>query len=182
MPYAVEMSFDKLSDGKIRDIWCELADVGISSDMRDLGARPHICLAVFNELNTKDAELKLTAFADEIASFPVLLSCLGVFSGDQSVLFLGPVVNAELTGAHRKVHGLFADDKPSEWGHYLEGNWVPHCTLATELTRQAVPRAIESCMTVRLPIEATVTEVGLVEFRPVKHLFSFNLRSKEGRG
>ena len=178
MPYAIEMSFDPVSDGKIRDIWCELADKGISSDMRDLGAMPHISLTVFNQLDIEDAERKLSAFAEEVSPFPVLLSNLGVFCSDLSVLFLGPVVNAELIGAHRKTHELFVGDRPSEWEYYLEGNWVPHCTLAMDIPREMVPRAVESCMAVRLPIEATVTEIGLVEFRPVKELFSFDLRSK----
>ena len=179
MPHAIEMSFGPVSEEKVRDIWRELARRGVSSYMRDCGARPHISLAVFDELDPEDAERKLSAFAAEVSPFPVLLSNLGVFSGDLSVLFLGPVVSAELIGAHRKVHELFARDRPSEWEHYLEEKWIPHCTLALDLSREMVPRAVESCMAVHLPIEATVTEIGLIEFRPVKELFSFNLRSEE---
>lgn len=42
MPYAVEMFFDKESDGYIRGLWRTLKESGISSYMHDSDNVPHI--------------------------------------------------------------------------------------------------------------------------------------------
>src|SRR5881396_3078328 len=54
----------------------------------------------------------------------------------------------------------------------LPTRWVPHCTLATDVTAEQFTRALEVARRVALPIACRLVEIGIVEFGPVKQLIS----------
>ena len=175
MAYAVVLYPDQETQERIRGIWSELARCGISDHMLISHWRPHISLAVFNELDVPDAEEKLRALAADTPSFPVLSSSIGIFPGEQNVLFLSLVVSDDLIRIHRQLHELVRAHRDQEREFYLEDRWVPHCTLAERLPQSLVGRATEVCARMPMPIAAEVIEVGLVEFRPVKEICTFRL-------
>ena len=57
-------------------------------------------------------------------------------------------------------------------GYYLPGNWVPHCTVAIDLSATEVIEAVVYCREAFQPISGQFREIGLVEFRPVKERFT----------
>lgn len=176
MAYAIVMCFDPETERKIRTVWEKLAGGGVNFSPLNSGWRPHISLAVFDRLDVADAKAKLELFSSGISSFRLMLSNLGVFAGEESVLFLSPVVNERLLRTHRDLHRLFEDYADAEWEYYLEERWVPHCTLAERLPRSIVPKAAEIACEISLPINALAEDIALVEFRPVKELCAFKLR------
>jgi hypothetical protein len=52
---------------------------------------------------------------------------------------------------------------------------VPHCTLGMSLASEKVMKVIQIGSELPLLLEGHVTEIGVIEFRPVKHLFAFQL-------
>ena len=90
VPYAVEFLFDTVSSSKIEEIWQKLQCVGASGPDRDMlesGAKPHISLAVLNDI--EDAGRNLRTLASETDSFTISLSSVGIFTGSENVLYLG---------------------------------------------------------------------------------------------
>ena len=175
MSVAVAMYLDPEAEARIKDIWRELAEKNVSSYMLDSGWRPHVSLAVFDHLDVEDARNRLASFAAGIPPFPITLSSVGRFSGENDVLFLSPLVSEELLRVHRDFHRLFECHRDAEWEYYLEHRWVPHCTLAERLPSDSIPKAVEIGLGISLPIEARIIEMAIVEFRPVRELSSFRL-------
>ncbi len=138
MPYAVELLFDTVSSGKIEEIWQKLQCVGASEPDRDTlksGAKPHVSLAVFNDIDIEDAGRKLRTLASQTDSFTISLSSVGIFTGSENVLYLGPVANGSLIRLHDRVHTALIEYNEDAWKYCPTGNWVPHCTLAINSSR-----------------------------------------------
>jgi 2'-5' RNA ligase len=145
------------------------------------GARPHVTLGVCERLNVVACERFLTGFAAAVPAPTVSLASLGLFATDPAVVFLAPVVTAELLALHDRFHQEFRDLAGGPWAYYLPGQWVPHCTVALEVPRSAVGDTVARCLSVRLPIAARLEEVGLVEFEPFGPLhYRFSIRLAEG--
>jgi 2'-5' RNA ligase len=174
MPYAVEMFFDMAGDPRIRGLWEEFAALGTPS-MRDSGARPHISLAVCDSVAVPAACQLIDRFATATFSFPVALSSMGLFPAAAPVAYLAPKVTSELLSLHARFYSEFAVIAHQCWSHYSPSAWVPHCTLACGLPTQQLSPALEIGRAAELPILCTVTEIGLVEFHPVKQLHATSL-------
>ena len=144
MPYAVEMFFDKESDAQIRKIWRSLKESGISSWMEDSGSVPHVTLSVFGELDADEADRRLASFAEKVSGFPLVFASIGAFPTDEGVLFLAPVVTGELLRVHNAFHDFFADLREDQWPYYLPDSWVPHCTLAINIKKEEIHKALDN--------------------------------------
>lgn len=169
MPHAIEMFFDPASDARIRDIWRELAPLS-SPSMMELGSRPHVSLAVCDSADIPAVCRLLDRFAESTAPFPILLSSLGLFAAADPIAYLAPKVTRGLLSFHADFFAEFETVTSNCWPHYDPCRWLPHCTLATGILPQDLGPVFEICRAAHLPIECTVTEIGLVEFRPVKQL------------
>jgi 2'-5' RNA ligase len=170
MPCAIEMYFDPETDLRIRALWKQLASLGTSS-MHDSGARPHVSLAVCESADLPATRQLLDRFAGETSPFPISFSSLGVFPAAESVAFLAPKVTSELLALHARFFSEFATLARDCWPHYSPSQWAPHCTLAMGLEPHQMGRTLDICHAASLPLLGTVTEIGLIEFRPIKQLY-----------
>ena len=175
MSVAVVLYLDLSAEDKVRAMWQQLADRNISSYMLNLGVRPHVSLAVYDRLEFEDASDRLASFAGSVSPFSLTLSATGSFTAENRVLFLGTAANEMLLTVHQNFHRLFERHKDAEWGYYLAPNWVPHCTLAERLPNELALGTVIANLQTQLPIRAIVSEIGIVEFRPVKELCTFAL-------
>jgi 2'-5' RNA ligase len=169
MPYALELALDDPAAGAVRRAWRELADAGITYMARS-GARPHVSLGIWDTIDGVAFEAELARFAAETAPLPITLASVGRFSA--GVVYLAPVVTAALIDVHADARRRFARHGAAPWRHYDPGVWVPHCTLALDLTGEQLGTALQIAGRAPLPIEGRLVEVGIVEFRPVKQLAS----------
>ena len=174
MPHAIELFFDDTSDLRIRGLWDRLADLG-ATYMRDSGARPHLTLAVCDNIDFPAARHLLDRFAETVAGFPLAFSAIGIFPGENPVVFLAPKVTPELLKLHAQFHAELAALTPNLWPHYAPAQWMPHCTLAMDLPREQFAQLPALSDAAALPITVEVVSLGIVEFRPVKLLHSAGL-------
>ncbi len=151
MAYAVVLTLDPRSEEAIRRLWDGLADARLAAAMRDGGATPHLTLAIFNAPQPPPVSAPQPPVTGESESFPIggqgaellglgelvqldlWLSHIGVFPGDEGVVFAGATPTSELLALHRAVHEAIAPWAGEVRGYYLPGRWVPHVTLAIRL-------------------------------------------------
>ncbi len=178
MGYAVELYFDPDSDLAIRRIWSGIADAFGLSTMLTNGGRPHVSLAVYSDdLDHRSFLQELPAFSKSLAPLEVQLGSVGTFPTEESVVFLAPVVTRELLAVHERFHTAFSGFGGCSSAHYLPGNWVPHSTVATDLTGAEIGQVGQHCWEHFRPKRGWFQEIGLVEFRPVRELATFKLGS-----
>ena len=163
MPYSVELFLDPDASQKIAAQWESLVNAEVPTGLEETGYTPHVTLAVCEELDLEAFDKAFKAFGERVW-FPTLtLSHLGLFPPPAGVLFLGLTPHDRLMDIQREFHHLFADYAESTWEYYHPGQWVPHCTLANELTPGQIPRAFSALASARMPIEAQVHAVAIVE-------------------
>ncbi|TCL74286.1 2'-5' RNA ligase superfamily protein [Hydrogenispora ethanolica] len=175
MPFAIELFFDSEFERLVRGVWEQYARAGITAYLYESDARPHITLAVFDDLRLEECQSYLDRFVKQTRFFPLEFSHLGVFHSEKNVVFLGPTVTPELLAMHRNFHELFTPFIEHEWESYHGGRWVPHCTLGMDIPRAKIPEAVALAMAIPLPLECRIAEVGLIEFRPVRNLCRYKL-------
>ena len=101
--------------------------------------RPHVTFAVAEVVG--EAGLRAAERAGG-GRLELAMDLLGVFGGDQGVLFLGVTPTQALVAAHAAVHAALPGDGGGPYGHFRPGVWVPHCTLAAGLDGGALGRAV----------------------------------------
>lgn len=169
MGYAIELFYDDDSERAVRECWDGLGAALGKPSLSELGARPHVSLAVYDDdLDTAGFPERLLEFAQSIDPFEFRLSSVGTFPGNEGVVFLAPVVTRRLLAVHARFHEVFSRYGESGMAYYLPGNWVPHCTVAIDLAADEVTEAMAYCRGAFQPVKGRFQEIGLVEFRPVK--------------
>jgi len=166
------------SEKPIRAIWEKLARKNISPEILESGIRPHITLAVYDELQCQSCEKELTQLAARTSSVSLQATHVGVFYHPELVVFLAPTPTRELLDFQAEVHACLLRDAGNPWEMYLPEKWVPHCTLAINIQADQLPMTLSTCSELHLPFEIQVTQIGASEFLPIKDLFKFNLKSE----
>jgi 2'-5' RNA ligase len=173
MPFAVHLFFDTNTEKVIKSVWKDLADTSIAPYMHQSANRPHFSLAIYQSIDLRACEQKLQSLAASRHRLPVSFQYLGIFPTPTSAVFLGTTVTVSLLDLHAQVHETLHSIGIDPLHYYLPGKWVPHCTLALELEPKLISQALDRGLQIPLPLYGEITEIGLIEFRPVKHLFSF---------
>ena len=180
MGFAVEMYFDPQTEARVRDVWWELARQGVNSYQVDVGARPHVSLAVFLDLDPECLREDMADFARRTPCLPVCLGSVGSFPGGEGVVFLAPVVSAGLLEMHRCYHEGLARLGVRPVPYYLPSEWVPHCTVAMHSPGDQLAKAVQVCRQSKVFGSGWFQEIGLIRFEDpasrTKHLYTFPLQ------
>ena len=134
MDYAILLSFDTQADEQIRQLAQSLADGGVNSTYLASGLRPHLTLAEFNTSQITDVRDCLNDLVGHaLQPIEIKLASVGFFPGENSVIFLSPIIDERLLNFHRQINSALEPLCESFSPLYREENWVPHCTVALEL-------------------------------------------------
>jgi 2'-5' RNA ligase len=178
MGYAIGLNLSKNNAARVIRLWERLARESINSVMLNVGAQPHISLAVLADLDPAQLREDLHRFAEFTRPLSVVLSYAGTFPTAEGVVFLAPIVTHELLEVHGRLHQVLRDRGLECVEYYRPGQWVPHCTVAIDVPPEKIAAALE--LSVRSeafgPVE--MDEVSLVEFPPVRDIYAFPLGAR----
>jgi 2'-5' RNA ligase len=133
MANALEVLFDPTTEAAIKDLWARLETAGVPSlaSRTHRRHRPHVSLAVADRIETQQLEgvherlaathLDITLYSPAIFPRP-------------GVLYLSVVPTLALLRLHEEVHATLGEGIIAPRDGYSVGAWVPHCTLAQDLT------------------------------------------------
>src|SRR5207248_1627857 len=138
--------------------------------MAESGADPHLSLVIWERLDVARATPEVAALA--AATAPVELSFTRVAAFGAEVVYLAPAPSARLADLQARVRARVAPCAEGTWPHYEPAAWVPHCTLAMDLGSIGAATALALASGLALPLEARLTRMAIVEFRPVRERFS----------
>lgn len=133
--------------------------------MLRLGYRPHLTLAVYDVLDEAATKRVLDALCGTTASWTGRLVGADCFAGASAVLWARPAADPLLARLHKQLVSAIA--APCH-RHYLPENWVPHCTLADDLTSTALASAQEMFGAGELAMPLRYEAIELVRFPPAE--------------
>jgi 2'-5' RNA ligase len=170
MPFAVTLRLDPASATQAAGIQRALAEAGLS-DLPSLGYPPHVTLAVLPD--PVDAGALLAAVGSACRGWsrlPVRLPGLGIFPGGSAVLWLSVAAEDILPRRQAALRAALGERQVLQ--NYRAGQWMPHVTLAEDLTEAGLSTAIQVASRGWIPIDGWLDRVEVVRFRPVSVLWS----------
>ena len=180
MPFGVMLYFDSQTEKTISNIWQLLAGQNLTSSMLDAGIRPHLTLAIYDELDCRPCENELIKITRNIPAPVIQFSHFGLFTNPEPVIFAAPLVTKELLDLHKELHSRLAGDGKNAWELYKPGKWVPHCSLALGYKIENEAKIIQLCQQMPMPMNIKAVQLGVVNFKPVKDLFNYDFLKFEG--
>ena len=177
MAFAVVLYFEEKHEKEFLKIWKALAKKSLTTDLVKAEIRPHITLAIYDELNCQPCEPQLANIAAQTRPIEFQITHLGLFTIPEPVVFAAPTFTQEFLGFHQHLHDVLVSESKKPWEMYLPGRWVPHCTLALGFDLKNLGRIFDKCLELKLPMEVQANQVGVVEFQPMKDIFKYRLVS-----
>ena len=174
MPYAITLCLDPGSAAVIEGLWQTLARSGLDTDRDHLGYAPHITVGIYPDGAPADRLQAVVAqFARQWSPLAVTLSGFGVFPGPSSILWVAPVVTAEMLARHLALQTALSDLAGD--AHYHPGAWMPHITLSGVLHDPGP--ALSALASGWRPLRGQLERLELVRFRPIERLSSYDLNA-----
>ncbi|XP_074579181.1 uncharacterized protein LOC141835705 [Curcuma longa] len=179
--YAVELYFDPALENQVLKAWNVLARRQISTQLIEMSARPHITLLSAPSLDPHRLHVAIRGLAARLDPLPLSLSSVGSFLSPDAdkegdVLFLAPTPAASLLHLHAQVcDALRKEGGVEPPDEFRPDSWVPHCSVAQDVPRNRIADAFCILRDLKLPVSGYAMDIGLVEFSPVREIFSFSL-------
>ena len=173
MDYAVILLFDDETEYKLGNLIKYLACNKTNNYMIDNKILPHITLSLFSASETTAIKHILETNAQKIPKCSITWASIGAFV--PNVLFSAPVINKQITIANEMADRFLKPVVDSFNLFYQPNNWVPHTTLATNLTSSELLYAFEIAVQKFTPLNGFANRVALVECNPYKEICVWQL-------
>ena len=116
---------------QVEALWAELRrEFGVQGVY--ITPYPHFSYHVASRYNLKTLEPLLYAFTSEQMPFHVKTTGLGIFTGQQPVLYLSVVRSPQLTQFHQALWQRLVESgqaNNASQDYYSPDNWMPHITI-----------------------------------------------------
>ena len=178
MTYAIEMYFDKETEEKIMSLAKKVADAGLSTKYLEWKTRPHITLAVFNDVGEDRCTELLERFAKAHKAIPAFWESVGMFN-ETKTIFLSPIMTRSIYDLHSELYALINEFDSTGWEWYQPDVWVPHCTVAltSEDEEKIFYQASNLILREFKKLEGLYSSFGLVKITfPVEELVTFDFQ------
>jgi len=172
MAYAVTLRLDVDAAARVRALWEALSAAGFANRAARLGYEPHLTLALLDD--TADAPRLGQIVSDISADWRAMrlsLSAVAAFPTGRATLWLAPTVTAPLLGLHADLCAALAAAHPN----YRPGAWIPHVTLADDVTSSAIGAGIDLVAQRFQAFTAILDRVDLLRFPPITLLWHAHL-------
>ncbi|KAF8096696.1 hypothetical protein N665_0303s0021 [Sinapis alba] len=181
--YAIELYFDPALENQVLKAWNVFARRQISTKLINTESRPHLTLfstssSSFLDSSSSSSKLEpiVKAFASKQEPLSLSFSSIGSFSGDNNALFLSPTPSLSLLQLQAQLCDAVKREGVVEIGEeYRQDSWVPFCPVAVDVPKSRMAEAFSVLRDLKLPVNGYAMDVGLVEFSPVREVFSFAL-------
>lgn len=173
--YAIELYFDPALENQVLKAWNVLARRQISTQLIEIESRPHITLFSAPFIEPTKLENIIRTFSSKQEPLSLSFSVIGSFSNDNDVLFLTPTPSVSLLQFHSQLCDAMKKEGIDIGEEYRPESWIPYCAVAQEVPRTRMAEGFCVLRDLKLPVSGYAVDIGLVEFSPVRELFSFVL-------
>ena len=173
--YAIELYFDPALENQVLKAWNVLARRQISTQLIEIESRPHITLFSCSFIDSAKLESLVKSFAAKQEPLPLSFSSIGSLPSENNVLFLAPTPSISLLQFQSHFCDALKEDGIEIGEDYRPNCWIPCCSVAQKVPKARVAEAFCVLRDLKLPVKGYAMDIGLVEFSPVRELFSFVL-------
>ncbi|XP_041006226.1 uncharacterized protein LOC121251008 [Juglans microcarpa x Juglans regia] len=173
--YAIELYFDPALENQVLKAWNVLARRQISTQLIEIESRPHITLFSSPSIDPPMLENVVKSFASKQESLPLSFSSIGSLPDENNVLFLSPTPSLSLLQFQAQLCDTMKREGIEITDGYRQDSWIPYCAVAQQVPKTRMAEAFCVLRDLKMPVTGYAMDIGLVEFSPVRELFSFVL-------
>lgn len=164
--YVLELFLDPKTERAVQSLWGAVdALAGWTPQVRG-AARPHVSVCSCPSLDEDALRQALAALAADTPPLTVEFASVAAFASAEGVVFLAPVVTADLLALHVRLVEAMRQSGATVPDLYQPGRWVPHCTLAQGLPPELVSQAVAVALRQWSPVVGRIERVVLVDVSP----------------
>ena len=160
---AIISILDPESDNAVKEIWHKLETYcGLSGIL--VFPFPHITWVGAVTCDNEVTIPTLDKFASTIPSINVKTTGLGIFSGENPVLYLPVIKDPDLVTFHQKIWELMNSCMSERIIHYDPDQWMPHITLAIkDATSERLACAVQLLCQSEFRLSINLDNLALVD-------------------
>ncbi|CAD5324366.1 Cyclic phosphodiesterase [Arabidopsis thaliana x Arabidopsis arenosa] len=174
--YAIELYFDPALENQVLKAWNVFARRQISTYLINNESRPHITLfSTTSSIDSTKLEPIIKSFSSKQEPISLSFSSIGSFSSDDNALFLSPTPSLSLIQLQVQLCEVIKKEGFEIGEEYRVDSWVPFCSVAVDVPKSRISEGFLVLRDLKLPVYGYAMDIGLVEFSPVREVFSFGL-------
>jgi 2'-5' RNA ligase len=166
MPFGIGIKASGKTGVRLREYWTKFSRFEWAPSMVALDHPPHVALAVYDNIPGCRLSENLRSVFGVRPSIRLRFTKLAFFETPELVFWAAPDRSEHLLRAHAAIHELI--DPRLCRVHYRPGVWVPHCTLATQVSARNKKEAIALAAETIESFEALFDKAECVEFYPIR--------------
>lgn len=167
--YLISIYFDEKTDKQIRRLMAQVAEQTGNTFMLDNHVPPHITVAAIETRDENAAIAVLEKCVQQLEKGELRFISAGAFF--PQVLYLEPVLNEYLHQIACAVNTAVKDLPDTIVSPYYQPfSWLPHVTLAKQLSEEQMLMAFETLQKRFTSFEGTVTRIGIAKTNPHRDL------------
>jgi len=163
--YLISIYFDESTEKKLRSYIKKVAKATSNTFMLDNHVPPHITVAA---VETKQEEMlisKMEELTKKLTCGEIKIVSVGSFAS--KVIYVQPVLNEYLHNlAEETSKALEQMEETIPSPYYQPFSWLPHCTIAKQLSKEQMQQAFAVLQNEFVPMDAKVTRIGIAKTNP----------------
>jgi len=163
--YLISIYFDEKTDKQIQKLMVQIAEKTGNTFIQNHHVPPHITVAA---IETRDENVAIAALEECVQKLQQgKLRFISVGAFFPQVLYLQPVLNEYLHELSCSVNTAVKDLPETIVSPYYQPfSWLPHVTLAKQLSREQMLVAFETMQKRFASFEGIVTRIGIAKTNP----------------
>ena len=176
--YLISIYFDKKTEQMMQSYINQVAKATDNTFMLDGNIPPHITLCGFHAKDEYKVVEKLDKNIEKIKGGQIYFATLGVFKGQ--VIYVEPILNEYLHKLSEDIHNICKNFQDITFNHfYMPNNWIPHMSIGKHLNEEQMIEAFKVLVKQFVPMEATVTRIGIAKTNPHRDIKIYELKRDE---
>lgn len=175
MAFGISIKATGSTGSPVRNIWDRFGELEASPSMAALNYPPHITLGVYDDISEATLCKAMRTLFSVHPKITLVFTHIAFFERPALVFYAVPSLSLELLQVHRALHKMIEPTLCRE--HYLPHVWVPHCTVATNVSATKSHSAIAMANRAIDHFEVVFDMADCIEFYPVRIIEETPLRS-----
>ncbi len=167
--YLISVYFDEKTDAKLQNIIDKVAQKTGNTFMLDNHVPPHITVAAVETKCEEKLLARMDSLVEEIKTGSIKFVSLGCFS--TQVVYVQPVLNEYLHNLSVLLSQEVGQIEETICSPYYQPfSWLPHCTIAKQLSKEQQLQTFEVLQNSFAPIDGKVVRIGVAKTNPHKDI------------
>lgn len=172
--YLISVYFDDKSNKIISNYINKIAQKTGNTFMTDNDVPPHLTIMSVEAREEKKLTEVMEQLEGSLTKGQIQLVSVGVLL--PYVLYAAPVLNLYLEDMVEQVHDMVKNIPEVRMSRYYQPmQWLPHITLGKKLSKEQMQEAFAVMQEQFVPMEVTVSEIGLAKTNPHQDLVRIEL-------